>query len=224
MGGRTASSGFNKASGATDNKEWDEKTGYLYLKANGVNDEPERKAEEALEEKDYYKKLSEKEQAAITSYTGAGYEKINKYLRGEIRKEETPIWATKEIPEIKSAISKSELKVATIFHRGSSPALLGGVSTVEGIRKLAKQGKIVTDFGFTSASAVDGHHFKHHQIIYHIKTNPGDGIGIYVGAKSWLDEREYIFGAGSSYLVKGAYMGSDGKVHCNLEYVGRMEV
>ena len=129
----------------------------------------------------------------------------------------------KEIKALESALSKGELPVDMIMHRGSTGHLITGQydCTLADIK--AKAGQIVADAAFTSTATVKGGGFSGN-VIYHIKTPAGKGAGAYVdtiSAYKGPGESEFLFNSGSKFRVLGGYEDSKGKLHCNLEYVGR---
>jgi len=113
-----------------------------------------------------------------------------------------------------------------IVHRITGTELFGGASTVKEFRQL--YGEVVTDKGYTSSELnarrdLTGQYGTEHekQVIMHIKTPSGKGIGQYVGGVSNANkEQEFLFNRGSSFKVLGAYE-LDGRVHVNVKYVGR---
>lgn len=170
--------------------------------------------------------LDDAEYQAVEDYCGNYYEELNAGLReGREFDEFGPDGERYDYNDLDStleaAINKFNLDTPTEFIRGSSAGLLGGANTVDAINAMV--GNVVHDPGYTSTSAHVNGGFGG-KIIYHIKTPAGTGIGAYVvGISPYGEgENEFLFNKGSAFKVTGAYEGSYGQVHCNLEYVGRV--
>lgn len=164
--------------------------------------------------------LSPEETQAVSDYTGSAYEELNDALRRERDFDDDGNFDYPELDrQLEKAIDKFNLERNTTFTRGSSAALLGGAGTVEEIN--AMKGSIVHDRAYTSSSAHTGGGFDG-EVIYHIKTPKGKGIGAYVrGLSHFKNEDEFLFNKGSAFKVLNAYEDSWGQVHCNLRYMGR---
>lgn len=234
MGGRTNSSGFsgNQQVATLGNDDaWDEIAGEKNIPYALFTEESKREADALYENSEWRATLTEDEEDAIMRYSGDECEIINDELRKG--KADYKGWETskKEVQEViktlKGAMERYELAEPTIFHRTSGTEILRGVNTVAGIREMAKRGEIVTDKGFTSTSAVLGSNWTPRdssEIYYHIKTPANKGAGLYIGNMCmYWNQHEYTFAPGSSYKILGAYEDDDGYIHCNMEYVGRLE-
>lgn len=161
-------------------------------------------------------KLTNDEKAAIVMYTGPSYINFNEALR-----KGTPLLPHQEAMDkgLSSAIAKYELTEPTVFIRGSSTHLLGGANTVDKINAMA--GQVVSDDAYLSTAAHSKGGFTV-AIKYHIHTPAGKGIGAYiVGLSQIKKENEFLFDKGSAFKVMGGYMDEKGRLHCDLEYVGK---
>ena len=163
--------------------------------------------------------LSPEETQAVSDYTSDAYEELNEALRQE-RDFKGSSYNYPELDrQLEKAIDKFNLEHNTTFIRGSSSALLGGAGTVEEIN--AMKGSIVHDKAYTSTSAHTGGGFDG-EVVYHINTPKGKGIGAYVrGLSHFKNENEFLFNKGSAFKIMNAYEDNWGQVHCNLKYVGR---
>lgn len=169
--------------------------------------------------------LSKAENKAVYDYSGDAYEELNAALREgrDFKKTDdygNPYDYKNCDTQLEQAINKFTLNTPTTFIRGSNAGLLGGASTVDQINAMV--GNVVHDPGYTSTSAHTGGGFGG-KITYHINTPAGKGIGAYIrGISMFSGEDEFLFNKGSAFKVTGAYETSNGQVHCNLEYVGRV--
>lgn len=160
-------------------------------------------------------RLSKEESDSIRKYTTSAGSKFNRSIRHDV-----PLTKSQQSIDggLQSAISKYRLDKPTTFTRWGGPSLLGGSSTVEAIN--SKIGQVVHDKSYTSASATGSSYSG--KIAFHINTPSGKGIGAYVQPLSaHKSENEFLFNKGSAFKITGAYTGSNGQVHCNLEYIGR---
>lgn len=157
----------------------------------------------------------------VRHYTGSSYYEINESLRNNdpsILKgaDKKAIIGTTE------ALKNGVVPEPFIAHRGSSAHLITGTAscTLQDIQE--RIGEVVADKAFVSTSAVKGSGFGG-QVLYHIKTPAGKGIGAYVDPISMNKggaESEFLFQRGSKFRIVGGYEDSSGMLHCNLEYVG----
>ena len=161
--------------------------------------------------------LTSGEKSGTVIYTGSSYMEMNDYLRSDGA---TSISSKKKtaIQQTEDALKKGVLEQPTIFHRGSSAALLGGATTVDEIQAMV--GQTVIDKGFVSSAATTNVSWGG-TIKYHIKTPAGTGIGAYVRPISQhKGEMEFLFQRKSEFRVVGAYKDNQNYINVNLEYVG----
>lgn len=163
--------------------------------------------------------LTKSEESAVKYYTGSGFTNLNDALRygGTMT-----TYEKNKDKYLEQALNKFNLEKPTTFTRGSTADLLGGASTVTEIN--AMKGQLVVDKGYTSSAVSANKGFTWKPIIYHINTPAGKGIGAYVSGKSavGVGEDEFLFNKRSAFVVKGAYE-EGGKVHCNIDYYGRVK-
>lgn len=170
--------------------------------------------------------LQDADRKVITQYKNSSVA-INGQLREGILKSAT---ATK-VREIEKALDKSEVKVPFVAQRISTGDLLGipDQPTVEQIQSLV--GKVFTDRAFVSTDPVSEEDYRFYGlnntgmssssvVSYHIRIPKGKGIGG-LASQGTMMASEFIVNRGSQFKVLGAYIGEDGLVHCNLEWVGR---
>lgn len=215
FGGRGSSSGGGGGGGGAKNYEMTPENSQYAIYDDAYE------ADAALTDGVWEGNLSSDEVDAIKSYTDNGYGRMNKELRGQdpfYYDEDQRAETLNKIYTMESAIDQYELTRDTVFHRGASSRLLGGAESVEQIQSMV--GSVVVDKGFTSTGITVGESFSH-TLKFHIATGKGKGIGAYVGNLNVYGEREFVFNYGSAFRITGAYEGAGGKVHVNLEYVGR---
>lgn len=170
--------------------------------------------------------LQDAERKVITQYKNSSVA-VNGQLREGILKSAT---ATK-VRKIEKALDKSEVKVPFVAQRISTGDLLGipDQPTVEQIQSLV--GEVFTDRAFVSTDPVSKEDYKFYGlnntgmssssvVSYHIRIPKGKGIGG-LASQGTMMASEFIVNRGSQFKVLGAYIGEDGLVHCNLEWVGR---
>ena len=170
--------------------------------------------------------LQDADRKVITQYKNSSVA-IDGQLREGILKSAT---ATK-VRKIEKALDKSEVKVPFVAQRISTGDLLGipDQPTVEQIQSLV--GKVFTDRAFVSMDPVSKEDYKFYGlnntgmssssvVSYHIRIPKGKGIGG-LANQGTMTASEFIVNRGSRFKVLGAYIGEDGLVHCNLEWVGR---
>lgn len=212
-----------------DNREWLSRVdGYrVYSSTKAYDGDDIDEVEDGLLDDSWEDKLSSVDKARISLFTDREHWELNTFLRKGESFRGAPVTRhykeaeNRDAGYISDALKGYRLSDNTVFHRGSDDKLLGGVHTVEGIQKLAKKGTVVTDKGFTSATALRGQE-KKGDIIYHIKTPAGKGRGAYLGRLAnnpW--GHEFLFDKESHYRIVGAYLDDNGKVNCNMEYIGK---
>ena len=170
--------------------------------------------------------LQDAERKVITQYRNSSVA-VNGQLREGVLKSAT---ATK-VRKIEKALDKSEVKVPFVTQRISTGDLLGipDQPTVEQIQSLV--GKVFTDRAFVSTDPVSKEDYRFYGlnntgmssssvVSYHIRIPKGKGIGG-LASQGTMVASEFIVNRGSQFKVLGAYIGEDGLVHCNLEWVGR---
>lgn len=227
--------------GKRDNRNWDSmasSTGGGPRKLDGYNlYDSDEEIYEAMglgnggQADKWQKKLTPEEEAAVEWYTGNGHRPINELERhgpNSIGKGNSLQETMEASKNLESALDKGRLDKPIIVTRTSSPDLLGGVTSVSEIRKMA--GQVVRDNGFmsaeinaaTSAKNPYGTKYGNDRITYHIKTPAGKGIGQYVRGLSGAHvEQEYLFNKDASFKILGAWADASGMTHVNLRYEGR---
>ena len=197
----------------------------------------------------WYAGLSEDEKWAFERYTADGFQYINSYLRtgswdddGELTKDQK-VKYKKATEDMIGAMDRYHLSTPMIFTRVGGTDLLGGAQTKEDIEKLI--GAEVIDKGFTSTAVAMNRILERSlyymgsnnggvlNVKYHIKTDEGDGIGVYLGTNTSnrFSENEFLFNAGSRFRVEGMYETvyaqygptTVTELHVNLKYLGREE-
>ena len=206
--------------GVRDNTAWDRGRKQDGFMAHTDADEIRKQVgNEAWE-----KRLSDAQKEALDTYINKGYafEDINGVLRDPSRGADLETW--KMIKDLGRALDDSYLKENVVLLRRSDASLVNGADSAAEVRRM--YGEVVTDPGFMSASAkVDFRAYgSTRDVEYHIKVRGGQkGVGAYV--QSFADESnkgeyEFLFNRGSSFRILGAYE-TYGKLHVNMEYVGR---
>lgn len=150
-------------------------------------------------------------------------QKISKELTGALDRFEL----TKPI-EVSRASMGAELNqfgINAFRHLGITSTPSDLVKEINGIK-----GKVFVDKAFTSttAKAGDTSWQTSSNMIYHIKVPPGKGIGAYIGGVLGTDYHrkdvtEFLMNKGSAFKIGGARL-VDGKVHVDLQYIGREKV
>lgn len=161
--------------------------------------------------------LTNDERSAVENYSGSSYYTLNEALRDGTTGDLKGFYKDMD-KNLESALNNYTLEKPTTFVRGSSADLLGGASTVSQIN--AMKGQMVMDNGYTSSSATKGFS---DDIVYHINTPSGKGIGAYIKGLSYhKTENEFLFNKRSVFVIKNAYqLSSYGSVHVELDYYGR---
>ena len=205
--------------GARDNTKW----GTGDVGGFKAHTDPEE-IQKQVGNESWEERLTDDQKEALDMYMNREYafERMNEALRHPEKEasEEVQKWNT----DLEAALDDSYLKQNIVVARRSDASLIGGAETAADVKKM--YGQVVTDPGFTSSSAkVDFEAFKStRDVEYHIKV-PGrqKGVGAYVQhfGKSG-DEYEFLFNRGSSFRILGGYE-SFGKLHVNMEYVGRFK-
>ena len=164
----------------------------------------------------WMKSLNPDERNAVEAYSGSTYITLNDALREGTASSMSDYH--KDIDKnLETALSTFTLDKPTTFVRGSTADLLGGASTVAEIN--AMKGQIVIDKGYTSSSTVRAFSS---DIVYHINTPAGKGIGAYIkGLSHYTTENEFLFNKNSIFTVKQAYQ-KGSQVHVDIDYYGRM--
>ncbi len=173
--------------------------------------------------------LSTDEKVAIQSYTGSGYDSMNKNLY-TTQWDDLDSYSKNKLSNLYNALSKFELKHGINVTRQSDFQIFGAKKntkmSVDDVKKfLTKTNGVLQNDGFLSASADDqGRSIEGSGLVLHFQIPPSVGAGAYVAHLSSLGvyENEYLINNNAVFKFDPNSVYSDGvKIHVTGAWLGQ---